>query len=129
MSGFVGVKVIGCTAPQYTILIDDEQITQMNWESAARESGKHLKLFSSPGTFFPVAKHLSKKTPIYIDSHLGGNVRGELVAKDIYSMGFHEIHLTTGYSADDFTDMPWLKGVRGKQPPWSPAKERANETS
>jgi hypothetical protein len=49
---------------------------------------------------------------------LGENVKGEEIAKDIHDKGFEEIYLCTGYPADYFPDMPWIKEIVGKTPPF-----------
>ena len=85
-------------APAQAVLIDDDTIVHMNWEAAADEA-------------------FSRKTPIYIDSELGGDTKGEEVAAVLKENGFTNITLATGYAPQRFAHLPWLK-VRGKESPW-----------
>ncbi len=56
--------------------------------------------------------------PIYVDSDLGNNLKGEVLSEKIYSMGFSEIYMATGHIAEDIKVPAWIKGVRGKTPPF-----------
>ena len=59
---------------------------------------------------------INKETPIYIDSELGNNVKGEDMARELKDKGYKNITITTGHEPDKFADLPWLK-VIGKEPP------------
>src|SRR5690606_36597648 len=96
----------------------DEDIVHMNWEHSARLCRRSLKSFHSVSSFLALAHQIPKSIPVYIESHLGKGVRGEDVAKEIHALGFEEIRLTTGFTAEDFPPMPWIKEVVGKEPPW-----------
>lgn len=101
------------------ILIDDDPLVHMTWKIAAREKGKLLRTFSSREEFLAAAADIVRSTPIYIDSNLGNAVKGETVAEELYALGYTELYLATGYVAERFTKMTWLKGVIGKEPPWA----------
>jgi len=88
------------------------------WTYAAKEKQKTVDLYFNADSFIAKAAEIDPTTPIYIDSNLGNGLRGELIAKDLYEMGFHEIYLATGYPADDFEPMEWIKGIVGKEPIW-----------
>lgn len=79
-------------------------------------------------TFLALAHQIPKSIPVYIDSHLGKGVRGEDVAKEIHALGFEEIRLTTGFAAEDFPQMAWIKAVVGKEPPWQESSASKGET-
>ncbi|HFD2301594.1 TPA: hypothetical protein ACF2PY_003198, partial [Legionella pneumophila] len=51
-------------------------------------------------------------------SDLGNNVRGEDCAKLLFDKGFIDVHLATGHSRDRFSQMPWIKSIVGKEPPF-----------
>jgi hypothetical protein len=53
---------------------------------------------------------------VYIDSNLGNKVRGENVAKELADLGFQELYIATGYSAENFSHVTWVKGIVGKDP-------------
>jgi hypothetical protein len=59
-----------------------------------------------------------KDTPIYIDSELGGGIKGEDIARDLHQKGFTDITLETGHNPEKFADIIWLK-ITGKQSPWN----------
>jgi len=60
----------------------------------------------------------SRETEIYLDSELGGGVRGEEIAKEIYEKGFTNLYLTTGHPPEKFPPLPWIREIVGKKPPW-----------
>ncbi|MBF0104293.1 MAG: hypothetical protein HQM16_03090 [Deltaproteobacteria bacterium] len=74
--------------------------------------------FTNPADFFKQADQFSRDTPVYIDSSLGGDVKGEDVSKDIYALGFKTSYLATGFKKDHFPEMPWITDVVGKRPPF-----------
>ncbi|MBF0106834.1 MAG: hypothetical protein HQM16_16095 [Deltaproteobacteria bacterium] len=84
----------------------------------AKDQGIIIASFTNPADFFKQAGQFSRDTPVYIDSSLGADVRGEEVSKDIYALGFKTIYLATGYKKDHFGEMPWITDVVGKTPPF-----------
>jgi len=114
MLKFVAVKI---GAPARAVLIDDDTIVHMNWEAAAEEAGIELKTYKGPVEFLQNLETFSKVTPIYIDSELGVDLKGEEVAATLKEKGFTNLTLVTGYSPERFSHLPWLK-VRGKESPW-----------
>ncbi len=111
---FVTVKA---GAPARAVLIDDDTIVHMNWEAAAEEAGIELKSFKSPSEFLANLEAFPNMTPIYIDSELGVDMKGEDVAATLKEKGYANLTLVTGYSPERFAHLPWLK-VRGKESPW-----------
>ena len=55
---------------------------------------------------YAAAGGLRKDIPLYIDSELGGGVKGEEIAKDFREKGFSDIKLATGRSPADFSHLP-----------------------
>jgi hypothetical protein len=100
------------------VLIDDDSLVHSIWDYAAKSSNKTVDLHFNVESFMKKAQEIDPATPIYIDSNLGNGLRGESVAQDLYRIGFREIYLATGYSADDFEPMDWIKGIVGKEPAW-----------
>lgn len=111
---FVPVKV--GTQPR-AVLIDDDTIVHMNWEAAAEEAGIELKAYKAPADFLAELETFPKATPIYIDSELEVDMKGEEVAATLNGKGFTNLTLVTGYSPEHFAHLSWLK-VRGKESPW-----------
>lgn len=100
------------------VLIDDDMVIRLCWKSTAESMGKNIQTFESPAKFFAMAKKLSPDVPIYIDSNLGQNLKGEIVAKEIYALGFRNIYLSSGLEPRNLEDLYWIKGTQGKNPPW-----------
>jgi signal transduction histidine kinase len=101
------------------VLIDDDQLIRKVWSMKAKEKSKTLLTFSTPTEFLATADRLDRKTPIYLDAKLGEDINGEEFAQTIYSQGFVNIYLATGHRKESFRTMPWIKEIRGKEPPWS----------
>ena len=88
------------------------------WCFAAEEAGISISTYSSFKEFTNAMDNYNKNTIIYIDSDLGNNIKGELCAKTLFDKGFTEIHLTSGHPSAHFDDMPWIKTIIGKEPPF-----------
>jgi signal transduction histidine kinase len=100
------------------VLIDDDALIRATWKMSATDHGKEIKLFEDPAQFFQLHDEISRESIIYIDSNLGNGSRGEIIAEDIYEMGFMKIYLATGMPKSRFSNFPYLSGIQGKSPPW-----------
>ena len=57
--------------------------------------------------------------PFYIDSCLGdGVIKGQDLAKELYDQGYKNLYMSTGFEKEKFANMPWIKNITGKTPPW-----------
>ena len=56
---------------------------------------------------------------IYIDFDLGRKESGVDVASTISGLGFENIFLATGFTHLKAENLPHIKGVVGKTPPWN----------
>ena len=90
----------------------------MNWKLAAKAAGVELKAYKKPEELLADMAALPKDTPIYIDSDLGGDVKGEATAKALHEKGFTALTMATGHKPEKFAHLPWLK-VTGKEPPFA----------
>ncbi len=111
-----GVKGAGETKKS-AVLIDDDALTHMTWELAAGEHGIDLQAFTDPDEFLANLEKFPKDIPLYIDSELGENIKGEDMAADLRKKGFTNIRLATGHPPERFSHLPWLE-VISKEPPW-----------
>lgn len=100
------------------ILIDDDDLVHINWKMTAKRKNKILRTYTCPEPFWKEASLLPKNTPIYVDSNLAEGMKGEDVAWLMGKKGFNNLYLATGTNPDEFSNMPWLKGIIGKDPPW-----------
>lgn len=118
LAGFVPISSPESLRPD-AVLIDDDRLVHAVWKVAARTNGKALDAFSTPREFLAKAGRMDKTTPIYVDSKLGGGVRGEDFAKELHAQGFRNLYLATGHQPATLPAMPWIKEVVGKKAPWS----------
>ncbi len=118
LAGFVPIGLVKPRIKLDAILVDDDSLVKMTWEMAARLNGKTMvHLFDALG-FFSRASEFDLRSPVYIDSSLGNDVKGEWVAKEISDLGFESVFLATGHEPSQFRPMPWIKEIVGKDPPW-----------
>jgi anti-sigma regulatory factor (Ser/Thr protein kinase) len=100
-----------------TILIDDDELVRMVWDSKAKEKGVEFKSYADPSE--ANFEGLNKEACIYIDSNLANGLKGEELAQKLFNEGFQNIYMATGYNPEDFKHLTFLKGVIGKSPPWA----------
>ncbi|USQ15559.1 hybrid sensor histidine kinase/response regulator (plasmid) [Legionella lytica] len=100
------------------VFIDNDEMMRTTWAFAANNSAKNIALYSSLDEFLSVINDYGKDTIIYIDSDLGNNIKGEIESKKLFELGFTEIYLATGYSPREFGEIPWIKAIVGKSPPF-----------
>lgn len=99
------------------VLLDDDNLVRLTWESRAKKKGILLDTFSNPEE---LNLHLKKYTPdtiFYIDSELG-KIPGEEFAKNLFQEGFKNISMATGHEASKFKDYSFLRSVISKSPPF-----------
>lgn len=114
MAGFVPLSIEKTKNHFHAILIDDDELIHLTWKMVALEKNKSIQLFKTKEEFLAMADEIDFKTPIYIDVHLGNNVNGIEVAKDIYKFGFLKIFLATGYSS--LEKPSFIEAIVGKEP-------------
>ena len=100
------------------VLIDDDELITTIWKDSAKKAEIDLDVFHDPEEFFEKIDNYPKHTVIYVDSCLGKNQKGEVIAKTIYDSGFTNITLATGYPKEQFPSVFWIKDVIEKYPPW-----------
>lgn len=103
--------------------LDDDDLLRICWSHSAKKAGKQIKSFSNPNELKMSLSTIEKETPFYIDSCLGdGVIEGQDFAKELFEMGYENLYLSTGYEKEKFAEMPWIKDVIGKTPPWDNIK-------
>jgi hypothetical protein len=112
-------KICHLVQDEYVLIDDDELITFL-WLKEAKEKGKKLKVYNSFEKFLIEANQIDPNTHIYIDSDLGHEEKGEILAFKIAQLGFSNLHLATGYDLSNFNlaDFPYLKSIQSKYPPF-----------
>ncbi len=102
--------------PDFIFIDDDEYLTKA-WKAQAELDGKKLVVFNSIKEVNTYIDCFSTDTPLYIDSNLGEAIKGEELAKTLYEKGFATIYLCTGMDESEFSNIPWIKKVLGKEYP------------
>ena len=101
------------------VLIDDDFLIRMGWETEAGEKNIKIDTFDSSREFLRVLSQYAKSTKIYVDVSLGnGDESGEALAQRLHELGYNAIYLATSYNKECFGHMPWLRGIQGKNPPF-----------
>lgn len=98
------------------VLVDDEELHRTTWEIWSEKNGFKLQTFSSVEEFLMDSAALNKAAPIFLDSNLGTETRGEVWASKLRKMGHSEIYLATSNSRDSISNTEHLKGIIGKNP-------------
>jgi signal transduction histidine kinase len=116
LAGFIPIEIKKPKESYDVILIDDDELIHLVWQTVARKKDKKLVGLYSFHEFLNRAGEFDFTSTIYIDSNLKNEVKGEVVSKEAFEMGFKNIYLCTGYEASHFPEMPHIKGIVGKDP-------------
>lgn len=101
------------------VLIEDDELVRMAWEDAALKQGKEFLALRSADDFFRDAAAIDRRTPVYVDVKLADGVRGDALSGRIRDFGFTDVYLATGHDPSAFAGLGHLRGVVGKDPPWT----------
>lgn len=101
------------------VYIDDDKAMRLAWSMRAKKNQVDLLTLQSTNDFENYLSKIDKeKTYIYIDSDLGDHeIRGELFAKKLHDLGYKNLHLASGYAAENFELFDGLN-YSGKQCPF-----------
>src|ERR1700733_14386367 len=91
------------------VLVDDDELIANIWNLSAKMAGKNIKTFQNVSDFMMAFPLYEKNTMFYIDASLGGDIKGEDVAKILYDQGYHNLFITTGYPKENFSHVHWVK--------------------
>lgn len=124
-----GIKIIPKSAIPYLpirvtlkekvdlILLDDDELIRLSWENSAKKQNNKIACYARSSVLLNEIEQFSKDTPIYLDSELGEEIKGQDVALKLYNLGFKNLIICTGHSPDQFKNMPWLTKIQGKNFP------------
>lgn len=118
-SVYIPIKIFDKKISYDAILIDDDPMIHGIWNISAKKAGKKLNTYFTENEFMQDVKNIDPLTPIYIDVNLKSDIYGDIISKHIFANGFKELYLTTGHEKSRFADIPWIKGIIGKEPPWT----------
>lgn len=102
--------------PVDLIFIDDDIMLTNAWVYHGLTKGMVVASYNSIHAFKIDLNNYAFNTPIFIDSDLKDNIKGQDFAKELYEKGFNNIYLSTGYLPTDFPKMYWIKEIIGKEP-------------
>lgn len=111
------IKTVDTKPDDYCILVDDDELTQLNWIYKAKKSQIHLKVFKTKSELLSEIHSIPKTTHFYIDSELGSD-KGEVLAFELFNLGFNSLFITTGHTPERFSDLKFIKRVIDKNPPF-----------
>ena len=102
------------------VLVDDDQLVRGTWKLMAKKVGKAAMVYASGEELLANIESIKLETPIYIDFRLGnGTIQGAALAEKLYARGFRDLYFSTGLEKDEVPMMGIIKGVTGKNPPWT----------
>lgn len=125
MAGFIPIQIresllkplIKSLIKVDAVLLDDDELVHMSWGNVARINQKKLLSFYEPQAFFDEIVKLDRTTPLFVDSHLKNQVKGEQLVGQILDLGFREIYISTGYEKERLARVQGITGVIGKEVP------------
>lgn len=113
-AAFVSIDYFEGTSIDF-VLIDDDILVRESWRMKLERSGKKGWYLES---FDPLQiETLPLETPIFIDVSLKDGVNGVDVLRTLYSHGFRDLYLATGYDASEYLAVREAKAILGKEPP------------
>ena len=101
------------------VLVEDDEFIRKLWGIEAQNSEIRFTSFDSSKQLLDNLEQLSKSTNFYIDSNLGHNDLGEDLAKKLHNLGYDKLFIASGHGPENFKHLPFLKGVTGKEIPWT----------
>lgn len=104
--------------PIRAILIEDDEFIADSWIWFTEKRNQRLIHYLSAESFLRDQHQLDRNLPVYLDWFLKEGVPSLKFSKELHTLGFEEIIVTTSVPKFDFNSYPWLKGVCGKECPW-----------
>lgn len=95
--------------------IDDEILLQKSWKRYFKQRGVDVLSFSSPTHYLNDPPSDTKNMPVFIDSYMGDEIRGEEFSKNLCNLGHKYIYLSSADSSHiKLIDYPSIKESLGK---------------
>lgn len=116
LAGFVPLEIQKHRLKVDVVVLDNDDLIIMMWKIAAHENSKSILCFSNRDALFAKLPEIDHSTPFYVDEDLGNEEKGVVITKELFELGFKNLYLATGYPADQFKHITWVKGVVGKEP-------------
>lgn len=102
------------------VLLDNDPLVCMTWEMKAKRNNKSILILTTEKLLHEQLNTIDPSSTFYIDVHLTNSDSdqgdGVQISKDLFDKGYLNLYLATGYDADKFSHVTWIKGVVGKAP-------------
>ncbi len=80
------------------ILVDDDALVRLNWESRAKKAKIHFKAYSRGEELLPILETLPLETNFYLDMEIKNSaLSGIELAKILKEKGFNNLYLASGH--------------------------------
>lgn len=109
--------ITGVNHHSLNVLIDNDELVCITWETKAKKAGVNLKTFKASSEVFSNISQLPVDSTFYIDSELD-NEKGEDIAQKLYNMGYLNLIMCSGHSKEKFAHLHFVKKVINKAPPF-----------
>lgn len=100
-----------------SVLLDNDELIRLTWESKAKKCGINLTCFSKSTDLFSQLDQFPQDTVFYIDSVLD-HEKGEDIAKILFNLGYKNLIICSGHSEEKFSHLKFIIKVIGKNPPF-----------
>lgn len=114
----IPIHIMNYTKIADLIFIDDNDSLTDAWVLYGNSVGKKIDVFNKISHLKTAITTYKRDIPIYIDCDLNDYLSGPELGNQLYEQGFVNLYLSTGYPANHFKEMPWFKGIIGKEPPF-----------
>jgi hypothetical protein len=111
------VVAVDNTKKEYVFIDDDAVITEA-WKLRADLRNIKLYVFNKAQDFLNTISTYNKDTIFYVDHDLNDKMQGEDMAKILFDAGYRNIYLAIGHEWCNFSPVPWIKEIVGKDCPF-----------
>ena len=114
----ISIPVVTENFSSNLVLIDDDKFIHHAWRMQSEKLGIEVYSYFTIDDFIKNQHIHLKEIPVYIDSNLKSGKKGEIRAKEIYELGFHNIFLTTSFTDIEINKFPWISKIYSKTGPF-----------
>lgn len=93
------------------VLVDNDDFIRETWRLRSEARGRAIKVLSSVDELFALSEAIPKDVPIFLDSHLGENMRGQDAAPRLRKLGFKRVFVATNYADLHGAKLPGVDAV------------------
>lgn len=119
-----GTRIILDFNPQssvqkWTILVDDDALIRLTWESKAKLKSVPFKSFATSEELLTHLSEFEKNSVFYLDLEIkGSSLTGDLLAKKLKEKGYEELYLASGHEVVAPVILASFKGQHSKKCPF-----------